>query len=142
MAKSCPIAFRTIDNTVSRLNSMSIGLLLIAYLLTLQQWILLLIIYDFTVRLYGNKNYSLIQKLSLTIQKRLMLKHDPIDAGAKRVAAMMGLGMGILLFFLSFTEVELLLYIIAAFFLICASMEFLISFCLGCEVYHIYKKFF
>lgn len=142
MAKSCPIALRTIDNTISRLNAMSIALLIILFLLSQSSYWLLLLIYDFSVRLFGDKRLSFSQQISLFLQKRFELKKDPVDAGAKRVAAFMGLFMAFLLLVLNYFNLEMALYIVGAFFLLCAGMEFLVSFCLGCEVYYIFKKIF
>ena len=142
MAKSCPVSLRTIDNTVSRLNAMSIALLLILFLLSHSVALLGLVIYDFVIRLFGDKRFSFSQQLSLLLQKHYALKKEPIDAGAKRVAAFMGLFMAFLLLVLNYFDLDIGLYVVGGFFLLCAGMEFLVSFCLGCEVYYIFKKFF
>jgi hypothetical protein len=140
MAQVCPIAFRTIDGTVARLNALSVSLLLLAYAATHEVILLLILGSDFLIRVYGKKIFSPIFQISTIIKKIFHMDTLMVDAGAKRVAAQMGIFFIFLLLVTSYFELYIAANIIVAIFLLCTAMEFFFKFCVGCEIYFLWTK--
>lgn len=141
MSQSCPIAFREIDGTLSRLNALSVSLLLIAFLFTHKVWLLYFIGGDFVIRVYGNKNFSPFNNLSRLIQKIFTLESDMVDAGAKRVASQLGIFFIFLLLICSYFGWFFAADVITVIFLICTVLEFVFAFCVACELYFLLQRF-
>lgn len=64
------------------------------------------------------------------------------DAGAKRLAALFGMFFVILLIVGAYLQWHYFIYIVAAIFLSCTSLELAFSFCVGCKVYWLIKKLY
>ena len=141
MSQSCPLAFRQIDGTIARLNALSVFVLLSLFLVTKSPFILLFLGADFMVRLYGNKNYSLVFQLSKVIKRLVGLQSEMVDAGAKRLAAHFGLFFVALSLASALAGFEVLMQVTVGVFLFCLSLELLFAYCIGCKIYFIYRKF-
>jgi len=141
MSQSCPLAFRQIDGTIARLNALSVFVLLSLFLVTKSPFILLFLGADFMVRLYGNKNYSLVFQLSKVIKRLVGLQSEMVDAGAKRLAAHFGLFFVALSLASALAGFEVLMQVTVGIFLFCLSLELLFAYCIGCKIYFIYRKF-
>ena len=141
MSQSCPLAFRQIDGTIARLNALSVFVLLSLFLVTKSPFILLFLGADFMVRLYGNKNYSLVFQLSKVIKRLVGLQSEMVDAGAKRLAAHFGLFFVTLSLASALAGFEVLMQVTVGIFLFCLSLELLFAYCIGCKIYFIYRKF-
>lgn len=140
MSQQCPLIFRQVDASVTRINTFFVISSIIAFLATQSITILILLIIDFMLRLYGYKQLSPIQNLSLMIQQILSLPVKMEDAGAKRLAAQFGVGFTIALVIASWGEAALAVGIIAGIFLSCAALELLFGYCIACKMYYIVKK--
>jgi len=140
MARSCPKSFKQIDGTIARINATFITLFVILFLITSNEVILYALTLDFILRLSGFKSFSPIFNLSSSIKKLLHLKTKMTDAGAKRLAAIFGLSFMLIMAIFSNFELDIALYVTAAILLSCSSLEVLFNYCVGCEIYHIYKK--
>lgn len=142
MSIQCPLIFRQVDATVTRINTFFAVFGVILYLISGYVAILLLLIVDFALRLSGRKDFSPIQNGSLWIQKRFSLPSKMEDAGAKRLAAFFGTGFiaGMIVFhLLGWISV---VYGIAALYLLCASLDVVFGYCIACQIYHIAKKIY
>jgi len=138
---SCPISFVKIDANVVRINAFYILLLFSLYLITLNKFILLFLIADFAIRLFGNKDYSPLFFLSLRTKELLHVKSKYEDAAAKRLATYFGLTFLVLILLFDLLHVELLLYSTSAILLLCIFLEVAFNYCLGCKIYYLYKRF-
>ena len=69
MSQVCPLLFRQIDATISKVSAALVMSSVIAYLITMQKWILFFLIFDFIFRLSGYKRISPIYKIANGIQK-------------------------------------------------------------------------
>ncbi len=141
MAQSCPLAFRQIDGTITRLNAFSIFLLLTLFIVLDEPLILLFLGFDYTVRLYGNKNYSPVYLLSQGLQRLFGFKAEMVDAGAKRLAAHFGLLFVLAALVASLSGLTAVTYGVVALFLLCLALELLFAYCIGCKIYFIYRRF-
>jgi hypothetical protein len=142
MSQECPLIFRQVDTTVTRINTLFVIMGIIAFLVTQNSFILIVLFIDFIFRLYGYKHLSLINISSLLIQKRLGLPSKMEDAGAKRLAAFFGIGFTIALLISSWIGADLAVVLIAGIFLICGTLELFFGYCIACKIYTISKKIY
>ena len=140
MSQQCPLIFRQVDATVTRINTLFVMISIIAFLATQSSIILMVLIVDFALRLYGYKHLSPINISSLWIQKKGSLPIKMEDAGAKRLAAFFGIGFTIALLISSLAGADLASAFIAGIFLFCAALELVFGFCIACKIYYIAKK--
>ncbi|MDD2828942.1 MAG: DUF4395 domain-containing protein [Sulfuricurvum sp.] len=142
MAQQCPLIFRQVDATVTRINTLFVMVGIIAFLATQLSIILIALIIDFALRLYGYKHISPINISSLWIQKTFALPSKMEDAGAKRLAAFFGVGFTIALLVCSSIGADIAGALIAGIFLFCAGLELVFGFCIACKIYYIAKKIY
>ncbi len=142
MTQACPLSFKQIDGTIARLSALSVSILYVLFLFNAEVLFLYLLAADFLIRLYGDKKMSLVFQVSKGIQKTFKLEPVMVDSGAKRVAAFFGLAFVLLTALFHHLHLENAVYLLAAIFLTCTSLEFFFSYCIGCKVYFIYKKLF
>jgi len=140
MARSCPVSFKQIDGTIARINAVYITLLIVLFLSTYNQFILYFLALDFLFRLTDYKKFSLIFILSSTTKKLFSLKTHMTDEAAKKLAATFGLIFILLMIVLNNLGLDIALTITAIILLSCSSLEMLFNYCVGCEIYHIFKK--
>ena len=141
MAQSCPLAFRQIDGTIARLNAFSVFLLLTLFIVVPNPFILLFLGADYMVRLYGNKNFSPVFQVSRIIQKIFHFRAEMTDAGAKRLAAHFGLLFVFISLAANLAGLTVVMYAATVVFMFCLALELLFSYCIGCKIYFIYRKF-
>lgn len=140
MAQQCPLLFRQVDATVTRINGLFVMSGVITFLVTQNVWILLVLIADFALRLYGYKQLSPIQNFSLMIQTKLGLSSKMEDAGAKRLAALFGVGFLIAIAISFVLDARIAVNSIAAIYLSCAALDLFFGYCIACKIYYIAKK--
>lgn len=140
MDTTCPIAFRQIDGTIVRIGAFFISLVVIAYFLTAQIFLLVFLVIDFCIRIYWHKPYSPIFQASRFVKKILTLETDMTDAGAKRLAAQFGLLFSVMLVVEGFFGFDYALYLTAGALLACTALEVLFGYCVGCKIYFVIKK--
>jgi hypothetical protein len=142
MSQACPLIFRQIDSTISKISAAVVMTGVIVYLITMQKWIIIFLIIDFILRLSGNKRFSPVFKLANGTQKLFHLRVYLEDAGAKRLAAIFGL-----LFMIGIIVSDLLgsslgVWIIAVTFMSCVLFDLLFNYCIACKVYSAAKKIY
>lgn len=138
--KSCPVSFVKVDGNVARISAFYVGLLFSTYLFTHNAYIVYFLILDFTTRLFLQKEYSLVHLISFKTKQILHIRSVMVDSAAKRLAAYFGLIFLIFIAIISAMNITILFYILSITLLACITLEVLFSYCLGCEIYHIYKK--
>ena len=142
MAAQCPLIFRQVDATVTRINTLFVVIGVVLFLATHSLWIVLFLIGDFLLRLYGYKTISPTQNLSLWLQKRFQLASKMEDAGAKRLAALFGVGFMIALVVFEYLQVQWGVRITAGIYLACAGLDLLFGYCIACKIYHFVHKLY
>jgi len=141
MAQACPINFTSVDNTIGRLSSLFSAGVVSLFLLTGTSLWLFLLGTDLMIRLYGNKQFSLIDQTSKIIKRFFRLPTRTVDGAAKNVAGHFGLLFIVLMIAASFLGLTYTLDAIAGTYLFCLLLDVFFSFCVGCKVYHIYRLF-
>ena len=142
MSQQCPLLFRQVDATVTRINTLFVSIGIVVFLITHQNMILVFLMRDFLLRLYGFKHLSPINLASLALQKKFSLKTKMEDAGAKRLAALFGLGFTLALFICSFSEALYFCWATAGIFLFCAGLELIFGYCIACKIYYLARKIY
>ena len=142
MAQQCPLIFRQVDATVTRINTLFVIIALMAFLVAQNALILVALIIDFILRLSGYKQFSPVNRLSLLIQKQFSLPIKMEDAGAKRLAAIFGTVFTVILLMASLFHADVVIAIVSGIFLFCAALELLFGFCVACQIYYIAKKIY
>lgn len=141
MSQICPLLFRQIDATVSKLSSMVVFIGLIAYLITSCKAILIFLIVDFMIRLSSYKVVSPVYQVSMFLQKILKLPVKMTDAGAKRLAAYFGLMFVIGMLIADIAGFRIIMWSFALIFMSCILLDLLFDYCIACKVYTLYRKF-
>ena len=142
MSNSCPLNFERVDSNVARLSSFTVASLVVLYLLSSNIYILLFIALDFTIKLFVNKKFSPIAKLSGFIKNMFRMKDRFTDGGAKRLAAIFGLLFVFLLILTHLLNIWIGSLLVAAIFLSCSLLDVFFNYCIGCKVYFIIKKIY
>lgn len=140
MAPTCPISFRQIDGTISRINSLTITLMLIAYLLSAQIVFIYVLGVDLILRLFISQNFSPVNQLSRLIKVLISAKTHNTDAGAKQLAAYFALGFAWAVIALHSVDLVYAAKGVGVIFVSCSLLELFFNYCLGCKIYFIYKK--
>lgn len=130
----CPISDEIANKAAVRLTGFLVALTLIAYTLTAQPLLMVVIAVDFFIRAYTSLKYSLFSGIALLIVRMLRIKPTPIDKAPKIFAARLGLvfSLSILALHLpAFGAARILAWILTGF----ALLESVCSFCVGCLIY-------
>ena len=139
--KSCPISLKSIDASLVRINSFYVAVVFALFFLTESSLIILFLLFDFITRIFIDKEYSLLIMLSKKTKQLLHVKSNIVDNAPKKLASYFGLlfvGFISIATLLGFSGVSLVLSIVLG---ACIFLEVVFSYCLGCEVYHLYKRF-
>ena len=142
MSQQCPLLFRQVDATVTRINTLFVVIGMIGFLLSGNSIILIALIVDFLLRLNGLKHLSLITIASLYVQRKFSLPTKMEDAGAKRLAAIFGVGFIIAMLIASLLEGVIMVHTIAGIYLLCAALDLIFGYCIACKIYYFTKKIY
>ncbi len=142
MSQSCPINFQTYDNTVSRISSFYVALLVAFYLQSGYVAILLFIFFDLVIRVFVDKRYSLVYHMSLLTKKAFSMQTVKKDGASKKLAAYFGLLFTAGMIMFDFLQIQLGVLILATVYVACLLLDTYFDFCLGCKIYYIIKKFY
>jgi hypothetical protein len=139
MFKSCPITYKKVDETSVRMHAGFISLLGLLFIVQADLIVLLILLYDFSVRIGGYPKASPFYFVSRFIVRTASLPSHQVDAGPKQFAAKIGLIFvvaALALYLLGY--VQLSSYVIGVLTL-CALLEAGLAFCVGCEVYPLWR---
>jgi len=138
--KVCPISYTKVDQTGIRVHAGFIYFVGMFFILYMQLFLLLILLYDFAVRVFGYPQMSFFYHLSKLIVKVFGLDAEETDAGPKQFATKIGLGFvitAILAFAGGFSTFSISLIFMLV---VCAFLESVFSYCIGCEVYSLLQK--
>ena len=142
MSQSCPLLFRQIDATITKINAFLVMGSIVFYLVTMQKWILVFLVLDFLIRLSGYKMLSPIFKISSELQKIFKLPVRLEDAGSKRLAAFFGLFFMVGTLIADIEGWTSAIWVIAAIFITCVLLDLLFDYCIACKIYSYGKKLY
>lgn len=134
----CPIAGYKIDEHGARIVA---GFVLVSTLAALAVssctavWIFAFLAQDFAFRALSRPRWSGLGRLAGVLLKTFGVAPRPVDAGAKRFAARLGLIFSLTLAVLSHLEARLATEIVATVLAVCAGLESILGYCLGCQMW-------
>ena len=138
--KSCPISLVSVDSNMARINAFYVGLFFSIYILTSFSPLIYFLVIDFSTRIFLRKEYSLTYTLAYFTKKSLNLKNTPVDGAPKKLASYFGLLFISLVAVVNVFDSSFLFYTLSLILLACIFLEVVFSYCLGCEIYHLYQK--
>ncbi|NOX14628.1 MAG: DUF4395 domain-containing protein [Epsilonproteobacteria bacterium] len=141
MFKSCPISSRRIDSHIVRFISAQVSLVIVLLITTKLPIFAIILLYDFMIRAFRKQHLSLFFIVGRFGVHKLHLKANLCDEAPKRFALFMGLSISFTLSILYISNYIEFATILAGIFLICALLETLFDFCLGCKIYQLTKIF-
>ncbi|MFH1505242.1 MAG: DUF4395 domain-containing protein [Candidatus Omnitrophota bacterium] len=141
MNKACPISNKTINGKAARINAIITAIFIACSLIPPYRWIIILLAIDFFIRGFLNNSYSLFTILSQKITNILKMKQNIINAGPKIFAAKIGFALSLIIPIFYALNLSLLAIIFSIIFMLCAILEALFAFCIGCKIYPLVRKF-
>jgi len=132
---TCPVSAERVDNNVTRIIAAFVLILALAGLVLQNYFIYLFLLYDFSTRTFFNGKGSLLKLLGKQTVKAFNIKPKPINAAPRKFAAGLGLIFSLSIGILIFLELIIPSFVVGGILVICAFMESVLGFCLGCYVY-------
>lgn len=136
MSPSCPISTRRVDSNMVRIISFQVALLTVLLLLTQESIFALVLLFDFFMRTIRQSKFSLFQIVGQFVVTGWGIAPKLCDESPKRFALYLGLIISLFLVVFYLAGFTALATSISVILLICASLETLFDFCIGCKIYY------
>jgi hypothetical protein len=139
--QACPISLERIDANFVRIIALQIITVSLLLMFTQELIYALILLFDFGVRILNYKKFSPFAYLAKLVINVLNIKPKLCDEAPKRFALYVGIFMvaiATLFYLLDFTLVASIIVIIL---IVCASLEALFDYCLGCKIYYLLQYF-
>jgi hypothetical protein len=131
----CPVSPDRVNENVTRLVA-GYTLLLTPVLLYLKaDFFFFLMAADFTIRAFTKDGYSLLRHLAKATADYVGLQSQLIDAAPKRFAAGVGMVFCVMIAVLQIMQYHTAAVIIGGILMVCAFLEAVFAYCVGCIVY-------
>jgi len=140
MPKTCPISTRKINSKIVRFISAQVAIFALALAITEEPIFAFILCIDFVARFFRFQKFSPFFILGQFMSKILSLKPLFTDEAPKRFALVMGLIMSFILlvtYGFGFYDFGL---VVAFIIFVCALLETLFDYCVGCKIYYILRK--
>jgi len=136
MSPSCPISTRRVDSNMIRVISFQVALFTAILLITQESLFALVILFDFFIRALRQSNFSPFQIVGKFVLSGWGVAPKLCDESPKRFALYLGLVTSLFLVIFYVAGFTTFATVIAVILLICALLETLFDFCIGCKVYY------
>lgn len=136
MSPSCPISTIRVDSNMVRIISFQVALFTVILLFTQESIFALVLLFDFFIRTIRKPKFSPFYHIATFILTGWGIAPKFCDESPKRFALYLGLVASLFLavFYLAgFTTFATVITIIL---LICALLETVFDFCIGCKIYY------
>jgi len=136
MSQTCPISLRRVDSNMVRVISFQVALFTLILLVTQESLFALIILFDFLMRTLRLSSFSPFHIISKFVLDGWGVAPKLCDESPKRFA--LYLGLIISLFLVLFYTAGFIVFATAVtiVLLICALLETLFDFCIGCKIYY------
>ncbi len=135
MSLECPFSPKTVNETAVRLVALFTLTLSLVGIFSSLQWVALFLCFDFFIRGFTDRPFSLLRLLAKTLAKTLHLKPKMINAGPKIFAAKIGFFFTAIIALTAFMGLGLVATLLAALLILLASLEAFFKICVGCHLY-------
>ncbi len=141
METSCPVNFQMLDENQVRIQALLITLTAIGFISTGSIVFVLILLYDFGVRLFISAKMSLYVHVAKLILSLFKIEKSLVDSAPKIFASKIGLLFSSLIIFSLLMDLSNIAIIFAIILAICAGAEALFNYCVGCKFYTILQYF-
>lgn len=132
---TCPRSEEKINENVARILAFFVIIIVAVGVYFKSPLVFILLAIDFFLRTFTQGKYSLLKYISRKISAYFRIHEKMTDAAPKKFAAGMGLTLSIILIGLLYCHYYIYADVAATILLICAVLEFLKGFCMGCIIY-------
>ncbi|HFQ60850.1 MAG TPA: DUF4395 domain-containing protein [Epsilonproteobacteria bacterium] len=136
ISASCPISTRRVDANMVRIISFQVALFSVVLLFTQESLFAAVLLFDFTMRTLRLANFSPFHTIGKFILTGWGIAPKLCDESPKRFALYMGLSISLLLAVLFVAGLTKIATFIAVILFVCALLETLFDFCIGCKIYY------
>ncbi|MCW8896360.1 DUF4395 domain-containing protein [Sulfurimonas sp.] len=141
MAKSCPVNFLNIDENQVRFQALLVMLSTIGFIFTGWAAFGVLLVYDFIARLFVSPKFSIFAQITLLLIKIFNVPSKPVDSAPKLFASRIGFGFSLAILAASLFGFDDAAIIFAIVLGLCAGMDAILNYCIGCKCYAILHHF-
>ena len=136
MAQVCPISTRRVDSNMVRVISFQVVLFALILLFTQESIFALILLFDFAVRALRKAQWSPFHMVAKFILDGWGIAPKLCDESPKRFALFLGLVISLFLVVLYSAGFTAIATGITVILLICALLETVFDFCIGCKLYY------
>jgi len=136
MSPSCPISTRRVDSNMVRVISFQVALFTVILLITQESFFAFVLLFDFLMRAMRQTNFSPFQIVGNFIITGWGIAPKLCDESPKRFALYLGLVTSLFLVILYAAGLTIFATAITIILFICALLETLFDFCIGCKIYY------
>lgn len=136
MAQVCPISARRVDSNMTRAISFQVVFFTIILLVTKESLFALVLLFDFFMRVLRLPNYSPFQIVGNLVLSGCGVTPKLCDESPKRFALYLGLVASLFLVIFYMAGFTTFATFTAVILLICALLETLFDYCIGCQIYY------
>ena len=136
MAQVCPISSRRVDSNMVRAISFQVTLLSVILLLTQESVFAVILLFDFFVRTLRQSHLSPFHMVGKFVLAGWGVAPKLCDESPKRFALYMGLVISLFLVVFYMAGFTAFATVITFILFICALLETLFDFCIGCKIYY------
>ncbi len=140
MAKSCPISLYRVDTNIVRFISLQVSIISILFIVSSSPIFALILVYDFSIRSFRITKCSPFFLFAKAASDHFCTKPHMVDEAPKRFALFIGLAFSIVMFLLSIVGWNTAADVAAGILLVCAVLETLFDYCVGCKIYQIIQS--
>ncbi len=140
MSPSCPISTRRVDTNMVRIISFHVVVFTLVLIFTQNNFFALILLFDFAVRLLRMTEWSPFHILGKIVLNRWGTEPKLCDESPKRFALYLGLSISLFLALLYLAGNVQIATFVAIVLLVCALLETLFDFCIGCKIYYIIQR--
>ena len=132
---TCPISKEKVNENVSRVVSFFVIVIVSVGMYFKSPVVFIMLAIDFVLRTFTNGKYSPLKYVSKKLVSYLRIPKKEVDALPKKFAVGIGLVFCIIIAGLLCEQYDLYAEVLVAALLICAGLEGLKGFCIGCIIY-------
>ncbi len=140
MADHCPISNTLVNAKAARLTSFLTFGLLVCLTLQPNLFALLILVYDFSVRGFTKKKWSLLGFVSNFLLSALKVEAKKVNAGPKIFAAKIGFVFSCILFVLFLLNLLVAMKAVTILFLVSVGLEAFFGYCIACKLYGLLNR--
>ena len=136
MFASCPISTRRVDSNMVRVISFQVALFTVLLLFTQDSFFAFLLLFDFMMRTLRISKFSPFHIVAQFVLSGWGVAPKLCDESPKRFALYLGLVISVVLVALIGVGLSSVAMGIAIILFVCALLETVFDFCIGCKIYY------